>query len=541
MLRPAVLLKWGRWSTVSSAVDVSDDLMNPALDCGAFAEQVLKTPLWEHQLAFVRSTAKYRAVNAGRQVGKSQMLATLALFDAATVANAFVLILSAGEAASRRLLATAAQLASRSAFLSGSVVDESKSTIVLSNGSTIMSIPASERQARGWSATTLILDEAAFIGEDIFNAVEPVTIARPGSRIILASTPFSTDHFFYRLWKRGMTAPDGRYASFHWPSSVSPLISDADLEDLRQRTNPLIFNRGYLAEFTDSQSALLSPEEIERSIVDYELIDPSRVDRDHGYFRSHRFFGGGSEKRWTIPPVVGGLDYGKVNDANALVLLGILDDDGRNGDDYVYFFPWIEAHYRMDYGDFIDRVVEVCSGYHVRTLASELNGPGSYPTESLTNRIARANAEGRLPKWEGYSTYVAGVWTDNRRKMQMFGRLKGMLQSGQLVIPRHPELLQQLAAVEMTTTAAGNTQIAVPEARGHDDILMAAVQALSCIGNTTRHSAQQYPSRTAKAGPGEFMELPSGIAVPARVRLLDPVNTYALGLGSNGEESRMPW
>lgn len=525
------------------------DLLNPALDPGAFAEQVLNAPLWGHQLAFARSQAKYRVVNAGRQVGKSQVLAVTSLFEAATRANKFVLLLSAGEAASRRLLASAAQLASRSEFLRGSVLDESKSTIVLSNGSTIMSIPASERQARGWSADVLVLDEAAFIGEDIFNAVEPVTIARPGSKIILASTPFSTDHFFYRLWQRGMTTPDARYESFHWPSSISPLISATDLEDLRQRTNPLIFNREYLAEFTDSQGALLTPEEISRAIVDYNFIEPEMIDRQ-GSWKTNNYGIFGSDHFFQIPPVVGGIDYGKMQDANALVLLGILDDNGVNvkestanhAGDYIFWIPWLEYHYRMDYGAFLDRIVDACSGYHVRTLASELNGPGSYPTEQLENLITRAHKDGRLPLYNNrHATYVAGVWTDNRRKGQMFGRLKGMLQSGKLILPRHPELLQQLAGLELKLTASGNTQISVPESHGHDDLVMALGQALASIGNTSRHPQQRYRARPTDRPAEEFVTTSGGLLVPKDLRLLDPDNPHAFVMGSYGEEKEMPW
>lgn len=525
------------------------DLLNPALDPAAFADQVLRRPLWPHQIEFARSKAKFKTVNAGRQVGKSEVLAVTALFEAATRANIFVLILSAGEAASRRLLATAAQLASRSDLLRGSVADESKSTIVLSNGSTIMSIPASERQARGWSADCLILDEAAFIGEDIFNAVEPVTIARPGSKIILASTPFSTDHFFYRLWRRGMDTPDARYASFHWPSSISPLISATDLEDLRQRTNPLIFNREYLAEFTDSQGALLTPEEISRAIVDYDFIDPELVERQ-GYWKTKHYAFGQSETIYNLPPVVGGIDYGKRQDAQALVLLGILDDNGvnvkqatsKNAGDYIFWIPWLEYHHDMGYEPWAERIVEVCTGYHVRSLASEANGVGSAATEMLETLMGRALDDGRLPLWDGrYSTHVAAVWTDNRRKQRMFGRLKAMLQSGKLILPRHPELLQQLAGLEMTLSEAGNTKIEVPAARGHDDIADALGQALASIGNTSRDPQQRYRARPTDRPEEEFIETPGGLLVPKNLRLLDPDNPYAFIRGSYGEDQEMSW
>lgn len=152
----------------------------PALDPGAFAEQLLGAPLWDHQLDLVRSRARYRVVCAGRQVGKSRALAVMALHEAATKRDALVLLVSAGETASRRLLEECAALAGASPLLRGSVMDESKSMLVLSNGSRILSVPASIRQIRGWAVDLLILDEAAFVDAEVWRA--GLTGRSPGMR-----------------------------------------------------------------------------------------------------------------------------------------------------------------------------------------------------------------------------------------------------------------------------------------------------------------------------------------------------------------------
>ena len=96
------------------------------------------------------------------------MLAVLALHTAANSRGATVLLVSAGEEASKRLLGERAALARTR--LSGSVVDETRSTLTLSNGSVIRSVPASERQIRGWP-----VDESGFVANDIWRAAEPAT------------------------------------------------------------------------------------------------------------------------------------------------------------------------------------------------------------------------------------------------------------------------------------------------------------------------------------------------------------------------------
>ena len=63
-----------------------------------------------------------------------------------------------------------AALAVGSPLLSGSVVDEQKAQLTLSNGSRIVSVPASDKQIRGWPVDLLIIDEAGFVAEEIWRA-----------------------------------------------------------------------------------------------------------------------------------------------------------------------------------------------------------------------------------------------------------------------------------------------------------------------------------------------------------------------------------
>ncbi|MEV4167780.1 hypothetical protein [Nonomuraea sp. NPDC049709] len=79
---------------------------------------------------------------------------------------------------------------------------------------------------------------------------------------------------------------------------------------------------------------------------------------------------------------------------------------------------------------------------------------------------------------------VAGVWTDNRRKQAGFGKLKVMLQRGQLVLPRVPELLKQLRSLEFEQMPGGSLRIEVPARAGHDDLVLALMHAISCVRPT---------------------------------------------------------
>ncbi|MGV9868095.1 terminase large subunit domain-containing protein [Rhodococcus koreensis] len=468
------------------AADIKASFASPT----EFAKKLVGQPLWDHQCALADSPARYRVVCAGRQVGKSRSLAILALHRAFTQANSLVLLISAGETASLRLLEECAALALNSPLLAGAVLDDHKTQLLLSNGSRIISVPASQRQIRGWAVDLLIVDEAAFVDNEIWRAAEPAIIARPGSRVILSSSPWgSYEHFFRRLWKQGTDTPSADVEAFHWPSSVSPLISQDDLDKIQSREAAHYFAREYLAEWTDDAGAYFTTTELDNAVAAYDLVPPNE---------------GGDQL------VVGGIDWGFSNDANAVAFLAAQADVDMNaarvgGEQAVFYVPWLEAHHRMQYADFIDRLQVISDGYHVFRYVSETNGVGSMPSQVLVDRMHRHAVERQRPM-----THVAKVVTDTRRKANGFGRLKVLLQQGRLVLPKYPALLKQLHALEYEQTQSGQFRIAVPESAGHDDLAMALMQAASVI--STHGTAWS----SGVGGGGDVLSTPGGTRIHQR-------------------------
>ena len=124
-----------------------------------FAEAVAR-PLAGFQVAALGLEHRVTVVVAPRQSGKSRALAVLALWRAFREPGHRVLVMAPGEEAARRLLAEVCVVAGGSELLRGSLVDELAGLVTLTNGSEVRSVPASERQVRGWSVDTLLVDEA---------------------------------------------------------------------------------------------------------------------------------------------------------------------------------------------------------------------------------------------------------------------------------------------------------------------------------------------------------------------------------------------
>src|SRR5437899_11770746 len=113
--------------------------------------------------------------------------------------NCKVLILSAGQDAARRLTESIGQRLNASKLTRGAVVHDFATRIRLSNGSEIISLPASQRQIRGYGKNLLLLamDECGFIPEELWAAARFTALDEKsnGSRIILLGSPWGKGFF----------------------------------------------------------------------------------------------------------------------------------------------------------------------------------------------------------------------------------------------------------------------------------------------------------------------------------------------------------
>jgi len=205
-------------------------------DLGAFASLVGR-PLVSWQAGSLRLERRTTVVVAPRQTGKSRSLALVALWWAFRNPGHRALIVSAGEAAATRLLAEVREVAA-TALLAGSVVDEQASIVRLTNGSEVRSLPASQRQVRGWTVDLLLVDEAALVDDDLLlGAALPTTAARPEARIVLASSPAGTSGAFFDYAMRGINGSE-HVATFRWSLADAAWVTPEVVASLRDGLSP---------------------------------------------------------------------------------------------------------------------------------------------------------------------------------------------------------------------------------------------------------------------------------------------------------------
>jgi hypothetical protein len=453
---------------VSTATRLDDAAIRRCIESPAeFAKVVLGINLFPFQREIAEAPSKYRVLLGGRQIGKSTLLSVIALHRAWSEPGHQVLIASTIDDAAKRLIDTAEAIAAAAPMLRASVTDDQAHLMKLSNGSVLRAIPSSIRQAVGWTVDTLLADESGYLDADFWEHLEPVIAARANARVIVAGTPFGGPrHWFRTLYRRGMDQPDEWVRSWKLPASVSPLISKKWLEEKRKTMDPDIFARTYEAEFTDVSGAYFTEDEIMSAVADYDLTTPLQAKGlatwDDDWY--------GDKRKYPASGGVVGLDWGYARDASAAVLLSRLDDGGAN-DQAVFWLPWLESHHRLPYHAMVDKCLDIARGWQVHVFASELNGPGPMPTQELRRSVGR----------EGLGSHVIGVWTDQRSKMAGMGAVKGGLQRGTLILPRHQQLLSELRGLVYEQTESGGLKIGPAAGQASPDVAMALMQAVRAM------------------------------------------------------------
>lgn len=130
----------------------------------------------------------------------------------------------------------------------------------LINGSTIIFKSAEQRDnLRGFTVTgILVVDECAFIQDDIFDILQPTTDVH-SAPILLISTPKLKQGFFYRYYSAGLSGDNPNIVSIDFNQyDTSFLLPKDKLEQYRTMMPKAQFTTEYLGNFLDSDSILFS-------------------------------------------------------------------------------------------------------------------------------------------------------------------------------------------------------------------------------------------------------------------------------------------
>ena len=277
-------------------------------------------------------------------------------------------------------------------------------TIEFFNGSEIVLMSAEQEDAlRGATVKKgiLVIDEAAFIEDAIFEILYPLVDANH-CPVLLISTPLFMSGEFYKKYTEGLNPAIVK--SYDWSKfDTSIYLSPEKLEYYRQTISPLKFKSEYLGQFIAEGSYIFG------QVTD--SVKPLS----------------------TKPPVYGGLDWSCGNDNDFTVLI-LMDIDGNVTNVYPYknFTPT----------QLVDRIAQDIKRHpSLNTVQVETNSIGTVYLDFLKQKVSGG--------------MIQGFNTSNESKRRIIENLIKAFQEHSIGIPNDPEMIKQLQHYAMEKTPTG--------------------------------------------------------------------------------------
>ena len=420
-----------------------------------FFEEVLgfKPTDYQKQLTTLFLEKQFVAARWCRQSGKSHIVAALLLYYALTKPKISIAVVGPSFRQAKLIIR---KITAFLRFLPESSYLKARKTIIyLSNGSIIECFPNNPDTIRGPTLHLVYWDEMNFTAndEEMYDAIL-FTLGTTNGKFVCSSTPWSTDHVFYRIFNH----PDyGDFAKSHitWKEAVEPHgpLKPQILEKIRRqlKADPWRWHREMEAEWAEDESRYF-PQELITKCVNGDLNYARFEDRLSGRFCV-------------------GVDLGKRRDHSAVAVVQLLDREEirlihlhrfKLGTPYASVIGYIKA--------LTDRIRTVEAIYVDQT------GIGEYVTEDMSTIVANTK----------------GVVLTAQRKEMVLSHLRELMQTERLSMPYDSQLIAEIHCEKYELTKDGHVTFSHPEGT-HDDRLWAL--ALACM--STRRA--EAPSRLIRA------------------------------------------
>ena len=236
------------------------------LTCSQFAELRLGFTPDGKQKQILDSIAKQGLLNCCRQFGKSTVMAAKALYHALHQPNSTVIIASPSARQSREMMRKCKDFA-RCLRIRVRGDGDNRISLLLPNGSRIVGLPGRPDTVRSFAASLILVDEAAWVKDEMFLALSPMLATTNGAMWML-STPNGSRGMYWQMWKDG--GPD--WERFEVPATECERISQEFLARERKMMGERRYAQEYGCQFVDNGDSYFSRESVERAFVDNEWV-----------------------------------------------------------------------------------------------------------------------------------------------------------------------------------------------------------------------------------------------------------------------------
>jgi hypothetical protein len=353
-------------------------------------------------------------------------------------------------------------------WLKPGVTDWSKSRIKFSNGCIIEAVSTSSSAARGKSCNVLIVDECAFIENNImyevWQSIMPILSSCKDAKCVMVSTPNGTGNLFYETW---MAATLNEQESGWHPTRIDWWEVPGRDEKWKQKQLQL-FNHDSTRFAQEFGNAFLGSS---YTLINGEVIDKYKCKlRDNKIEHNIVTFDGYDVKIWKMPVknhayVLGGdVADGVGKDFSIITIYDITD---------VYNIEQVAsfANNKIDSTDLAYLIAKVGILYNKCPLLIESNNMGNTTIKYLHQIYEYENIA-------SYNQKNLGIHSGVQIKNEACLFFKKILECKEInIMIREPEFLKQLEFFEKTGTGRGGDTFRASKTN-QDDHVMANIWAL---------------------------------------------------------------
>jgi hypothetical protein len=205
---------------------------------------------WQKEV--FNSPSRFKIVAAGRRCGKSRLSAITLLIEGLNCPEgASVMYIAPTLGQARAIIWDLIHDLGRQVIKSSHI---NNLEITLINGRKIMVRGADNPDSlRGMSLTYVVLDEVAFIKQDIWEKVIRASLSDRKGRALFISTP-SGRNWFYDIYKLGMEETDEEWRSWHFTTKDNETIDPKEIEAAERTLSSFAFKQEYLSSFDNAGS-----------------------------------------------------------------------------------------------------------------------------------------------------------------------------------------------------------------------------------------------------------------------------------------------
>ncbi len=210
------------------------------------------------QIECWQDPTRFKVIAAGRRCGKSNLAIKLLLAKALEAPEGAAVLYVAPTLGQARQICWDAMIEQGGSLIKSAHVNNMD--IVLTTGRKIHVRSGENKDAlRGLKLYFAVVDEAAFVPEEVFTKIIRPALADLKGEAVIISTPEGRNHF-YEWFKLGKEGTNPEWKSWHLTTADNPTIPPEEIEEARKTLSSFVFKQEFEANFNNAGQEIFKEE-----------------------------------------------------------------------------------------------------------------------------------------------------------------------------------------------------------------------------------------------------------------------------------------